>query len=366
MNIIFHTPLPLAVNPVSASGIRPMRMIDAFSALGHKVDVVSGHGRERAKAIGDVKKKIRNGTKYALAYSESSTMPTLLTERHHLPTRPCLDFGFFKHLNDLKVPIGLFYRDIYWAFPEYEKNVGALRAKFARFFYRYDLQRYNSQLDMLYVPSIRMVESIPSSMTCPISELPPGHDFDAARVSTTRSGVPGELRLLYIGGLSSHYQMHELFSAVSASANTRLVVCTRDLEWHSNQSAYAPYLSENIEIVHASGEGLNALYDRSDIALVFVKPHAYWTFAAPVKLYEYLGRGTPIIASKGTLAAEFVEANKVGWVIPYTSDDLSALLRHLSQNPDEIERARQQCLTVLSQHSWKARAAQVINDLAGA
>ena len=94
MRIIFHHPLPLRLNSSSASGIRPVRMLEAFRQLGYEVDVVAGYSSERKKIIKKIKQKIENGVKYDFIYSESSTMPTVLTDKHHLPLNPFLDFGF--------------------------------------------------------------------------------------------------------------------------------------------------------------------------------------------------------------------------------------------------------------------------------
>ncbi len=113
MRIIFHHPLPLDSNARSASGIRPLRMLQAFKDLGCEVDLVTGHAAERKVAIKKIKQNIKNGVTYSFLYAESSTMPTTLTEPHHLPVNPLLDWRFFQFCKTRKIPIGLFYRDIY-------------------------------------------------------------------------------------------------------------------------------------------------------------------------------------------------------------------------------------------------------------
>ncbi len=94
-------------------------MMEAFRSLGIEVDVVSGYSSERAAAISRIERGLRQGVHYAFMYGESSTEPTLLTDRHHLPLHPTLDFGFFARLKARAVPLGVFYRDIYWRFPGY-------------------------------------------------------------------------------------------------------------------------------------------------------------------------------------------------------------------------------------------------------
>ena len=94
--MIYHCPFPLDNNATSASGIRPLRMLNAFRVLSCEVDLITGYSIERKKLIAEIKKKIATGVKYDFVYSESSTMPTLLTERHHFPLHPIVDFEFFK------------------------------------------------------------------------------------------------------------------------------------------------------------------------------------------------------------------------------------------------------------------------------
>ena len=95
-NMIFHIPNYIDLSRKSGSNIRPYKMIKAFENNGYKVDIIKGYGKERKQSIHNVKMKIKKGVKYDFLYSESSTMPTLLTEKNHLPLYPFLDFSFFK------------------------------------------------------------------------------------------------------------------------------------------------------------------------------------------------------------------------------------------------------------------------------
>src|SRR5699024_12009507 len=106
MHIIFHHPLPLDLNARSASGIRPKRMLQAFRELGYEVDLVTGYAKERKAAVKAVKEKIKQGIQYDFVYAESSTMPTIMTEPHHLPLHPFLDFSFFRFCKKQDIPVG--------------------------------------------------------------------------------------------------------------------------------------------------------------------------------------------------------------------------------------------------------------------
>ena len=137
MNIIFHHPLPLEENPKSASRIRPLRMLESFRKLGCRVDLVTGYSSERKHRIKMIKNNIKDGIKYDFLYAESSTMPTLLTDRHHLPLHPFMDWFFFRFCKKNDIPIGLFYRDIYWLFDGYGSGINIVKRAVAKAAYRF-------------------------------------------------------------------------------------------------------------------------------------------------------------------------------------------------------------------------------------
>lgn len=359
MNIIFHYPLPLNPSAKSASGIRPIKMLSAFRDLGYQVDIVSGYSQERKFAIESIKNKVRSGFKYEFVYSESSTMPTILTDPHHLPLHPCLDFGFFRFCVSHQIPIGLFYRDIYWLFEGYGEKLNPLKVIAAKIGYWYDLFIYRRYLTRLFLPSIEMGRYIPLISPDNFTALPPAHGVTEAICERNFSNP---LRLFYVGGMSDHYQIHKLFSAVSHRSDVELTVCTRETEWDAVKSEYLP-LPENIDIVHKSGEAMEELLDAAHVVVLFVKPQEYWEFAAPVKLYEYLGHIKPIIASEGTLAGKFVSENYLGWTVQYSEKKLHALLDRLINKPEVLDEIRIQMESVAKLHTWKARALQVAQEL---
>ena len=338
-------------------------MLMAFKSLGYEVDIIAGYSKERKKAIKEIKKKIKLGAEYDFVYSESSTMPTILTDRNHLPLNPLLDFGFFRFCKNNNINVGLFYRDIYWLFESYDKNVSFLKSRAAKLSYKYELHFYKRYLARLYLPSLEMGRYVPIVPNKIFSALPPGHDIKS-QVSKNeyQNGSTHKLKVFYVGGMSDHYQMHILFSVINQRDDIELILCTRESEWDAVKSEY-PELSKNIKIVHKSGGDMQALMADSDIVSIFVKPQEYREFAAPVKLYEYLGNRKPIIASQGTLAGSFVTENKIGWSLPYKESALNSLFDELISSPKLIEDIQQQMSVIAELHTWQARAKQVVKDL---
>lgn len=93
--MIFHIPMRINRERASASSIRPVKMIEAFERLGYEVILIEGNASQRKKRIKEIKHNIRKGVTYDFLYSESSTMPTLLTEKASLSYSPLFRFLFF-------------------------------------------------------------------------------------------------------------------------------------------------------------------------------------------------------------------------------------------------------------------------------
>jgi glycosyltransferase involved in cell wall biosynthesis len=361
MRMIFHHPLPVRPGAESASGIRPYQMMEAFRSIGYDVDAVCGYSADRARAIGEVDARIRQGERYAFMYGESSTEPTLLTDRHHLPVRPLLDFGFFARLKAAGIPLGLFYRDVYWRFPEYGTALPWWKVVAAKAFYAYDLIQYQRLLDRLYLPSMAMADHVPRVDRSRMAALPPGF---IDRPSVHRPAAA--LRLLYVGGLGAHYQMHELFRALETLPQVEFTLCTREAEWQAARHEYPLPPTGNVRVVHRSGSALADLFEEADLCVLCVKPHRYWGFAAPVKLYEYVGMGRPVIASSGTLAGDFVAQQGIGWSVPYEASQIEAVLRRIAAERSMLDTPLPALRRIRHEHTWPARARRVAADLTSA
>lgn len=361
--VIFHYPLPIEENGTSGSQIRPRYMLNAFRQLGYQVEVVAGYARERQRAISHIKNLIRMGCNVAFIYSESSTMPTLLTEPHHLPIYPFLDFGFFKWAKQLDIPIGLFYRDVFWRFSLYRKRVPWIKRAIAIPFYHYDWLQYTRFVDHLFLPSLLMKRALPGNWPDDrVSALPPGCEIHDSPCVKPEVVSLEKVRLLYVGGVTPPlYDLRDMVSVVRTLSQTELTIICRVDEWRQAKDYYGSGDSR-IKIVHASGEDLKNYYYCADLFIFVRAPYPYLDFAMPVKMFEALGFGLPIITNSGTAAARFIEEEDVGWVVS-SANELRALLAFLTVNPNLIAEKRERTRVVRKRHTWLARASQVVSIL---
>lgn len=362
-SMIFHHPLPVNPGGNSGSQVRPYQMAKAFENIGYEVEMVTGYGADRKKAIKKIKNEAKKGRKFDFIYSESSTMPTLLTEPHHLPIYPVLDFGFFHWAKKNGIPIGLFYRDVYWKFDMYKKELSRWKSLISIPLFWYDWVAYRNLIDHLYLPSLLMKNALPTSWSeDTLSSLPPGGENKELNFNKPSSK---KLNLIYIGGMKPPgYNLSPMFNMVGQvkGNNINLKLCCRKEEWQSVEWFYKSLLSSNIEIIHWSGSKLKELYMETDLFLLIRENHEYLDFAMPVKVLEALGHGVPILTLSGTEAARFIHEEDIGWVVD-SIEEAKELLFYFIKNPKVIEDKRKKVIEAQVRHTWEARALMVVETL---
>lgn len=331
-------------------------MLAAFHELGWDVFEITGTPPQRHAAFAKLRRLVRAGTQFQFLYFENSTHPNLFATSLKQGFAPFLDHRIHRFCKKNGIPVGIFYRDVYWRWRQHLGEKKGLWLTLSDAMQRIDLACYRHNRTHFFLPSEKMAPII--GLTRPrdqFSPLPPGAQIKA-------HPPVAELRLFYVGGLGGHYRLHQLFAAC-AQVGTPLTVCIHEDAWRSLAGEYQPYLAPSIQIVHASGEALQQYYEQASVGVLAVEPDEYRGFAAPVKLFEYLGNGKPVLVTKGTYAAEIVEQLQGGWVVPYDAAAIAKTLEALDS--DEIARTRTNVLAATEQITWTGRAhtiAQVLQN----
>ncbi|WP_170265644.1 glycosyltransferase family protein [Thiohalocapsa marina] len=362
--IIFHHPGPLTSNGRSGSQVRPWQLLNAFQQSTLDVISVVGYGTDRRRQIGIVRSALAAGRKISFIYSESRSIPTLLTERHRLPLFPTMDFRFLGAMRRAGIPVGLFYRDVFWRFPGYKRMLTRSARAVTVPLYWYDWWWYQHVVDHLFLPSTRMADHLPTPWPEErLSALPPGIPTVTTPPSDEGSHQRESIHLLYIGGTQPpHYDLTPLFATVRKQPCVHLTLCCRQNEWIKTRKNYSGLDSRRIDVVHRTGDELSALYAAADLFVIARGPDEYLDFAVPVKLFEAVGHGLPILTLAGTETARLVEQYDLGWVAE-TTDAVSGLIQRLRSNPSLLGEKRSAVRRVRGQHSWKARVQEIAKTL---
>jgi len=361
MRMIFH--VPRALDPAARSGfhVRVPRMVQGFKDLGYEVDLVSGTVLERKKKIERISDNIEKGIRYDFLYAENATIPTLLTEPGHMPIGPRTDFGFFKYCKAKGLRLGLFYRDIYWRFPDFAEKMRFHKRIFNMLFQYYDLFQFSSIFDVLYLPTMEMAAYLPIRMGCSIKDLPPG--LVPNLIGRSKRRKEGAVRFLYVGGLGAFYDIGLMAKTVFGDPRLSLTICCRENDWKQSKNVYGRYLCDRIRVVHASGDDLGEYMAEADIGCLYLQPHEWRDFAMPIKLFEYLQYGLPVLGVEGSAAGRFIRDNGVGWVIGYSDESIGTLIGELLSDDASYRQKMEAAAASSAAHSWKSRCEKVASDL---
>lgn len=355
--MIFHHPLSLVEGGSSGSRLRPALMLQAFASIGYEVEEMTGPYEERRASARRIEAALASGLVYDFCYSESSTMPYALTEPHHLPIHGDFDLDFLAKLRGHGIPLGIFYRDAQWRLEAAGLGpLGVAKRRFARCYYLRELRRIKRLADLLYVPSREFAAWMGLETLEGLRLLPPGA-VRRARKAKLRRGYA----MAYVGGVTGPiYDIGPFLETARLSPDRRFLLVCREAEGARLSRGEVP---ANVELRSASGEELDALLEDCEYFGILVRPTPYFSLAMPVKLYEALGRGMPIIASEGTAAAGFIAREGAGWLVPSASE-AARLLDRLDSGAEaeKAEIARSAALAA-ERNSWECRASQVAEEL---
>ena len=363
---IFYLPYKLEQNGERARMLRPKKMIQAFQKIGYRVYVIQGYAKERKARIHRLRTYINQGYKFDFMYSESSTMPTLLTEPHHYPLHPLFDFNFFNYVKKHGIRIGLFYCDIYWKFNLYGKTLPGWKKFFSLRNYKYDIWQYKRLLDRFNVADMKVCDYLGEELLTRIArELPPGAENLTIneKGDKKRDFSDKPLSIFYVGGIGNTYQIVEVVRAVSQTDNCELTICCRKEEWNKEKAAFEGLINERIHIVHKNSSELEEFYNKADLCTLMFQWHRYCVMAKPFKAYEYLAHEIPVLSTQGMAIGDFVEKNNIGWSIGYDVREITKVLKDILENPYLLEEKRKNCARVKKDNLWISRARTVAEDL---
>lgn len=360
--MIYYFPDNFHSNPNKGSQIRPLEMYKAFKDNNYIVDLVIGGSFERIKQIKKIKSNIKSGIEYEFMYAESVNIPIMLTNKLRLPLLPFLDLIFFKYLKKHSIPIGIFYRDLYW-----RMNIKVLESSFINrilvLLNRIEWTWYTKYISYLYLPTRRLKKFLPKiDNNIIVDKLPPGSPIHVNIQEISEGNDSNKIKLFYTGGVTPpYYDMRALFNLVNSIDFLVLTVNTREEEWNSYIELYADLQSDKIEIVFENHDSIYKYYNWADV-VVDIRNNKYFNNALPIKIMEAIAYEIPLILLKGSASAELIEKEELGWVF----NDINEIKEFIiSLNNDRSQLAKKKEFIKNKKHNftWHSRAEQVITNL---
>lgn len=337
----------------SGSGVRTFRIYNAFINLGYEVKLLEGQQNKR-----QLRKK---NVKEIISWLDSNTPDLCYVEPPTGPFFNKIDLNLLKKLHEMRVPIGLFYRDFYWKFPKWAwKDMPLWKKTILRKMHVRDLRIFKKCCDVIYFPSdecMRFMEYVNFKNT---KVLPPGciEPNDNIKI--------GAKEIFYAGGVREADGVDELLIALNNINNKgyniklNLVTKKNELIHLKNQELLK---KEWINLYEASGDDLTPIYAKCDLGLLPRRRHFYMDMAIPVKVLEYMSNGLPVISTDCPAIARFIRKNKSGIVCREGPKSIEkAIIKYYTNKQiylELIENVKEAAL----KNTWEKRVEQIIDDL---
>jgi len=182
----------------------------------------------------------------------------------------------------------------------------------------------------------------------------PGIDGRAIRA---RLGLGTDLVLLHHGTLSSNRGLHEAIDAlcllIDRGVAAKLVLAGRgparaELAAHADRLGLAGSVLLLDPLPH---DRIPALIAAADIGLSPLPIHPCWRHQSPIKVYEFLAMGVPVVATDMPCHRDISSA--VTLIPDNRPETLATAISHLAPVGPAIA---QQAIADVQRHSWQARA----------
>lgn len=339
----------------SGSSVRPQKMYKAFLERGHEVKLLCGSDgndcrKERKKNVAEINSWL-NSEKPDICYIESPTGAIMLD----------CDIRLIKRIHRMGIPIGYFMRDFHSKFPEIFPRrkgfVNSLKDLYLDIRQKKTFAVLNN-VDIVYLPcdETKVLFDYPD-----MRALPPAgenHWIDKRKFRYTA---------IYVGGISQHYSLGELLDAYTVlnenEEKYRLILCARKNEWESFEH---PHKNASwLEVHHASGEALAALYSSADIGLLIPKAgSAYNDVTLSVKIFEYMSYGLPIVAAHCVAMDNVINKYSIGITTKSAPHEFANAIKKMFDDKMKYDAFRANEKTaLLNENLWVHRVDAIIDDL---
>lgn len=173
--------------------------------------------------------------------------------------------------------------------------------------------------------------------------------------------------IIYVGGLIEERGITEIIKAIeyiNSSKNIKLILC----------GVFSPYsYEENVRALKGfkkvqylgwiKPEDLWPRMIHVDAGIVCLHPKEAFITSMPIKLFEYMAAGLPVIASNFPLWKEIVEGNKCGLVVdPLKPEEIAKSIEYLMENPEiRIRMGENGRKAVLEKYNWEKESQKLIS-----
>lgn len=265
-----------------------------------------------------------------------------------------LDIAFLGLARALGVPVLTYVRDAYQLFDEYYA-VDTLRRRIGRWAFRPSVGALRAVSSSLAFPTRGLATAVLGEDGASAPLLPPGSP-DPVRVERR----DGANRLLFVGDARLPAQGGDRLIGAVARARERGAAVELTVVGRPGQEPPAPHPSW-LHVERAEGAQIAALLP-DVMATVIPRPRTpYNDLALPIKLFDYLAYGRPLLVTDCPEQAAVVREADAGLVVDDDVEALAAGIARIASAPaEELDRWSAGAETAARSASWGVRAQRIV------
>lgn len=210
--------------------------------------------------------------------------------------------------------------------------------------------------DGLVAATPTIAQRFPDQKTVTVQNFPTLDELMPSQTLDTAQEHPP--LIVYVGGISTTRGIKEMVQAMSLlpeSQHVRLILAglfqPPELEAELRQM---PGWERVQFLGWQDHQRVAQLLSKAQIGLVILHPIINYLDSYPVKLFEYMAAGLPVIASNFPLWKEIVEGNECGLTVdPLNPKEIAKTIEYLLDNPDERRKMGENGRrAVLEKYNW--------------
>jgi len=326
-----------------------LRITQLREALGRRVelDLISGARAGRAAAL----------IRYALGGRLRGLGGIYVESSSSLPGPA--DLLFLALSRARRLPVLTYIRDAYQLFPEYYP-MNSLRRRIGRRAFLPVFRALARVSSAVAFPSRGLASAVlgDTGQAASAPLLPPG-----ARNPEVAAVDPAARGILYVGSLAHAASGGELLLDAMRLTRERghdlRLICVAP-PGEGPGEPRPPWL----DLVRASGPEIDRLLPQVRATVIPRRRTPYNDLAVPIKLFEYLAYGRPLIVTDTSETAAIVRGAGCGVVVPDTPAGLADGIEEVATaSPEQLARWSEAAFTAAAANSWGARAERILELL---
>lgn len=206
------------------------------------------------------------------------------------------------------------------------------------------------------------------AVTATVCNYPKREEFYAVHTDQAQTSEMADI--CYVGSISNLRGLREMVTAMSMSKRSgKLRLAGEFVSSSEREEAELLPGWERVEYLgQLNRDQLNELIHSCRIGLAVIHPTVNYVDALPIKLFEYMAVGIPVIGSSRLKWRDIVEQEHCGLCVdPYSPEELAAQIDWLIEHPAEAaamgENGKRAVETIYNWDSQREKLIQVYEDL---